>query len=1102
MCSHSRREEKSFRRGGGDGARRLFFLAVFWTVILCAIATPSTAQVTTGTIEGRVTDASGAVVPGARVTITNPAQGLARTAITGEDGGYAVPQLPPGTYEISVEKEGFQRAVLSDAKLQVAQRARIDIVLEVGALSQTVEVSGAVPLLQTDSSEVGQVIERRRVEELPLNGRQFLQLALLTPGVVENAPGTPGQQIAGTQGPQLTISGNRQDANNYTIDGTTALDFLYNTLAVSPSIDAIEEFKVESSLSSIQWGGQSGGYVNIITKSGSNSFHGSLFEYFRNDKFDAHNFFDDKTDAVPPFKQNQFGGTLGGPIVSDRTFFFGSYEGLRKRKTITALFTVPTLAMRQGDFSGLAPVIDPLTGLPFPGNIIPSSRFNNATQELLTLLPLPTNPTLLTRNLLGTPVESTDSDQFSIRIDHRFGDSDTFFGRYSFINHDGLFPFPMAQFVAAGTRLPGFGQFVTNRAYNISLVYTRVFSPATVMAVRFGYNRTTGGQLHERQGEDWGARTGIQGLTALPDEFGPPNITVTGLNPFGAPGGNVGRFDQTFEERANVSHTRGSHLLEFGGAFARDHFNPTNNSHRGSFTFNGFLTGNAVADFLLGIPFTAVGGQGDVRVTHFRDIGYSFYFSDTWRLRPNFTLVFGGRYEFRSPFKEKDGRQVTLAEDFSAVIVPGKTTDFLGGPWMNPGALTSLQAQIPVVGHEDAGFPRALTNSDHNNFAPRVGFAWTPFDNQKTVVRGGYGLFYNFKPGWLTLVSSLFVPFNSIDVGLNFLFLSPIETSLNTTFPIFVLFPFERDFRDAYVQQYSLGIQHSLTSDLMFEIRYTGNTATKLFTANFFNMPSVLGDQNTKAVPFLSPGSVFVGDGGRSNYNGLTVLAEKRMSKGLAFSGSWTWSRAIDTDSLMASTTSTNLDQSPDKSLERGLSTFHTKYRAVFNFVYELPFGPNRHWASDATGAVGKFLEGWQVSGITMFQAGLPFSVNVAADSCGTGAGNCRPHRIADGNLPSSQRTPDRWFDTSAFVVPTILEFGTAGRDILDGPGIINYDLSIAKNTNLAEALLLRFQADFFNAFNRPNFSFPQRIIDAPGFGQILSARDPRLIQFSLKLIF
>lgn len=1069
-------------------------------------------QLTTATINGRVTDSTGGAVAGVQLTITNQETQLKRTTTSDSLGAYSVPLLPPGTYSVAAEKEGFRRTVLSGITLQVAQVARLDVSIALGELMQTVEASAQALLLQTENIEVGQVIERHLVESLPLNGRQFLQLAQLTPGVVQNAGGTPAQNIAGTQGPQLAINGNRQDANNYTIDGGTALDFLYNTLSVSPSIDAIQEFKVQSSLSSIQWGGQGGGYLNIVTRSGTSRFHGSAWEFLRNDKLNAHNYFDNKSLPAPPYKQNQFGATFGGP-VGRKTFFFGSYEGLRIRQTLTGQFSVPTLAMRSGDFSAFvnnpaarqpAPK-DPKTGQLFPNNQIPQQRMDHAAQVLLGLLPQPTNanPLLLAGNFTGVPIKSVTSDQFSVRVDRQVGKQDSFFARFLFLDHRGLDPFPFQQFVSGGTNLPGFGEFVTNAARNLALGYTKVFSSVTVLDLHFGYNRTSGGQHEEAQPLDFGKLTGIQGLTNNADEFGPPVINIAGFNPFGGPSGDTGRFDETYEWSANLTHIHGRHSLQFGGDVSRLHFNPTSKGHRGMFTYTGFLTGNAFADYLLGVPFSATNAFGDSRVTHLRALGYSFYVEDKLRLGTRLVLELGTRYDYRSPFTEINGRRAGFSLNPLALVLPGSTGNFIGTPWMDLSELKDIQAHIPVVGTRDIGYPTSIIRPDRNNFAPRVGFAWTPFANQKTVVRGGYGIFYDFEPGWLTLVSVAQAPFNTSKSTLNTTLQAPMETSLtNAAAPTIGLTVFPTDFRTPYVQQASFGIQHSPLRDLLVELRYNWTKGTKLFTSDRFNFPTVLGNQNTKPIPFLAPTAIYITNGGFSTYNGMTLRAEKRMSHGFSVSGNWVWSRSIDNDSLLASTVSTNLAQSRNLKIEKGLSTFQTSHRLVAYYLYELPFGRGRKWGNSLSGVAQKIVEGWYVTGITTFQTGLPFSVSIAQDRCGGGIGNCRPNRIADGNLPASQRDPQHWFDTSAFVPQPLNTLGTSGRDILWGPGIDEFDVSFGKYTKISENQQIRFQTDFFNFANHPIFDFPQRVIDAGGFGQIFTARDPRLVQFSLKYSF
>jgi hypothetical protein len=1087
-------------------------------LLLAVFNIVASAQVTTATITGTVADQDGAVVPGTQITVSNELTGFSRTATTDGDGTYVVPQLPPGEYTVAAEKTGFSRAVLSNITLQVAQVARVNLVMTVGSTSQTVLVSTETPLVQTDNSEVGQVIEHRQVAGLPLNGRFFLQLALLTPGVVENAGGTPAQNLAGTQGPQLSISGNRQDANSYTIDGVSGQDFLYNTLAVSPVVDAIQEFKVQSSLSSVQWGGQGGGFVNIVTRSGTNRLHGSAWGYLRNDKLNSRNYFDDPNRPVPPYKQHQYGGTIGGPILKDRTFFFGSYEGLQIRQTLTGLFSVATLQMRQGDFSAYAanPALaaqvprDPLTGLPFPNNRIPQNRINNATRILMErLLPAPTdsNPNQLSNNFLGTPLRIVDSNQFSIRGDHRIGQSDSLFGRFLYLKRTGTEPFPQQQFVAGGTNLPGYGTHLNADAKSLALGYTKSLSPTTVTDFRFGYNQISGGTVAQALGEDYGALTGIQGLTTDPVEIGPPFINISGFNPFGPGGGNL-RNNKSYEFRSNTTLLRGRHSFDFGAGVLSHTFEPLTSGRRGSFTFNGFLTGNAFADFLLGIPQTASNTFGESTITRSKSKEFNLYIGDKVRISPRFTLDLGLRYDYKSPWKEVDGRMAILKLNPLQLVIPSSDGQFIGQDFLNSTTFASVNARIPIVGSEAAGYPEGLIEPDRNNFSPRIGFAWSPFKDRNIVVRGGYGLFYSFIPLWVPWLGSFSnrIPFVESRATQNFqpALRLPIETSLTAAAgaATYSFFSTHNEFRTPYIQQITLGTQYSPSNDWVFEVRWNFTKGTKLYTSEYFNFPAVQGSPLTRPFTALTAGSIFIGNQGFSTYHSGTFRGEKRFSNGFNVSGSYVWSRAIDNDSLMASTTTSNLRQRPAASDLRGLSSFHVSHRFVANYRFELPFGRGRRWLATADGLTGKLVEGWYITGITTMQTGLPFTVNIGQDRCGTGVANCRPNQIRDANLPRGERTVTRWFDTSAFVLQPVNTYGSAGRSTIYAPGIHTWDVSFGKETSLMEGHSLRLQIDLFNAFNSSQWGIPQRIIDAPGFGTIQRAGDPRLVQLSIKYSF
>jgi len=1073
----------------------------------------------TGSIAGTVTDSTGAEIADAAVTVTNAGTGFIRTVATDQSGLYTVPSLTPGTYSISVSHEGFTTKVTSGIVLQVAQRAGVDVSLDIGAVTQKIEVSGSAPLLETQSAAVGDVVETQRIEEMPLNGRQFLQLALLSADVV---PSAGGNSIGGgTQGPTLNINGGRQDLNHFVIDGVNATNSQSNSLAIAPTVDAIQEFKVETSLGAIDTGGSGTSTVNVVLKQGTNSYHGDAFEFLRNDKLDAHNYFDFPGTAVPPYKQNQFGGTFGGPVIHNNTFFFVSYEGLRIRQTQTFLFSVPQAAFRNGDFSlcaanpALCSVpIDPTTGHPFPNNIIPQTRINSASQILQKLYPLPNvgNSTLLAGNYLNESAAPTTSDNFTIRIDHRFNDKNTLFGHFMYLERSDLNP-SEAQSAGVGFYssavggLPGFGNTAQTTDRNFGIGYTRVFTPNLILQVTGGWNRPGAFNTEYDPGnltQAWGSILGIQGIPQGPTAFGPPAVSVSGFNSIGggAAGGNVA---EDRELQANATYTHGNHVFQFGTiqGWHLENLIDFNINTEASFQFSGNNTGNAYADFLLGVPFSASTEAGSAATYYFRAYEYGFYFADTWHITPRLVFEYGLRNDYQSSWKELNGRQATENLNPAEIVVPGTGSNIQGLAYLDPVYLPQIEKVVPVVTTQAAGYPRALINNDHKNFEPRIGFSWTPFADQKTVVRGGFGIYTGFKPFWEITAPETFAPFKDIIAVSNSTLKLPVQTVLSGAaggfFPLVP--PVAKNFPDAYSENWDLSIQHSITPNLVIDATYTGSATFHLENANYFNTPTTLGNLATAPYPQFSTGSVLINGNATANYNAGTLKLEKRFSHGVVATASFTESKALGTGTIPEQTVNTSLAQTSNRALEYSPTIFDVAHRFVASYVWELPFGTGRAFLSN--GIVGKLLD-WDFSGITTIQSGQPFTINLENNECGNFIpAACRPDQLVKNpNFSHGQGTVNEWFNTAAFAIQKTVRYGTAGFDGVRAPGITNFDMSLAKNMPIRENITLRFQFDAFDTFNNPHFGIPQRFADSPGFGEIFSAAAPRLLQAALKLSF
>ncbi len=1072
-------------------------------------------QSTTATIRGTVYDEAGTVISGATVTATNETTGITRSGVTDGNGLYLITKLPVGTYTLAVEKEGFRHLDLTGITLQVDQIAEIDPKLSVGNISESVTVTSQAPLVNVVTPELGEVIDNKRITELPLNGRQFLQLAQLTTGVTLSPGGGFGGQLAGVNGPRLTSNGGREDQNYFTLDGVSATDPFYGTLTLSPSIDAIQEFKVQQNLYSAESGRLAGAHINIVIKSGTNNFHGSVYEFLRNDVFDARNFFDLNK---PPFRQNQYGVAVGGPVLKNRTFFFGNFEGLRIRKGITVAGSVPTAAQRRGDLSSFAgPIIDPLTGQPFAGNIIPESRIDRGSAEILAFLALP-NSTAPGRNLISAPSLRNNTDQFLVRIDHKVNEKNSVYGRFSFSNTDLFQPFgPLTQFSATTVgSVPGFGIDLTSDARNLVVNWTRTFTPALVGEFKFGYNRVEGGQLHENSGNDFGQRNNIGNTAQTGPLSGFPRFQTGLFTDFGDTTTLIRRTTQDYLWGGDLSWTHGHHEIKFGAEARWFMLDPIlDPTSRGQFTYSGLFTRNNFADFLLGLPGTSRGRLGE-RITFHRNGGWAAYFQDNWHLTPRFTLNLGLRWEYVGSPSEKNNRLANFDPVTKRFILASEGGQ-VNTAQQIPGSQALLERFFSFVTSEEADLPRALYYRDLNNFAPRIGFAWDVNGNQKTVVRGGYGIFYNDATKNLLILQTSVPPFFQ-GIVVSGVGLTPAQASIHTVLnvtPGATPGTNARDlnFRDGYAQQWNLSVQQSLTGNMVVEARYAGAKGTKLYSNDFSFNFAAPGDPATALArlpfPQLAPATRLASIG-NSSYNALQMRLTQRLSHGFTFTTNYTFGKSIDDDSLGQSLESGQLNQDPtNRRLEHARSAFDVRHNFVANFTYNLPFR--------ADGGLKRIVEGWQLGGILSLQTGRPFHVNISGDRAGTGnASNQRPDVIGNPNLPESERTPERWFNTDAFVLQPRGKVGTLGRSTLEADGLRTFDFSVLKDTNITEKFKLQFRAEFFNIFNLVSFGYPNLTFVPQGginattgaknantnLGRIFNAQDPRIIQFGLKLLF
>ncbi len=787
-------------------------------------------QVTSSTVLGTVQDQSAAPIASANVTATNLRTGLSRSVVSDEDGDYIINLLPVGDYSIRVERSGFKIGERSPVVLQINGKARVDFVLQVGNVNEKVVVSSSQPVLDTDTSESGQIIESTRVTQLPLNGRQFIQLTLLTPGVVPEVKGTLSSPL-GLSGFSVNANGARYEDNVFLLDGVVIRDEIYNRLTVSPSVDAIEEFKVHTSNYSAEFGGHGGAQVNISTRSGTNAYHGVVYEFLRNEVLDARNFFDL---TKPHFRQNQFGAGLGGRIKRNSTFFFANYEGSRIFKGITITSALPTDAMRVGNFARMGPITDPTTSSPFPNDQIPVDRIVPFAQAYITKIPHATSSGL-GRNFAGFGNREVEMNQFTTRIDHSFSNSNQLFGRFIFSKVTDTEPFP-ATVDPSGNPLspPGFGQTTFQRSRNLAVGYTHIFSPAFLNEFRFGYSFLDMGQQSQNSSVDFVTQFGFQGTNPSPLGAGYPSIVIPGLSNLGDPTTQLFVGNNLFSFSDSVVRNFSKHSLKFGVGFNRSYvrtefvFNSA-----GQYKFLGVFTGNPFSDFLLGFPAVATALTGDP-LLHGRGYSLGAYVQDDWRVTPRLTLNLGLRYDVNTPFKERDNKLANFSPEIGGFVIVGSPGH------INPSGDFSRFPGVPFRTSQELGYPDALTNGDYNNFAPRVGFAYSPLST--IAVRGGFGIFYNTGLlGGRFGILGFNPPFTGLKLFLNFDPTTPIPAQVSLVTPaanvVLGQGP-QKNFPNAYLEEWNLSVEKQLGASFVVEASYIGSRGIKLDGTLFPNQPN------------------------------------------------------------------------------------------------------------------------------------------------------------------------------------------------------------------------------------------------------------------------
>ena len=1067
--------------------------------VLCFLALmPLFGQVDTGSVTGTVTDATGAVIAAARVVVSQEETGGQRQAVTNDSGFYSVQALRPGRYTVLVTKEGFRPARSTLIDVRVQDRIEQSFQLEIGATNSEITITASAPLLETDTSSLGQVIEEKTITDLPLNGRNFIQLATLGAGTL------PSTRTA--ERDNFVSNGARPIQNSYLLDGVENKNRIMgfdkgSAQIVQPVIDAIQEFKVQTSTFSAEFGQAAGGVVNVTMKSGTNKIHGSLFEFLRNARMDATPYFQPANGVKPSFIQNQFGATAGGPIRHDRTFFFGSWQSSREVNAAAQIGTVPTAATAVGNF-GSTKIYDPQTTRlnpagagyvrdQFPNNIVPLNRWDPVAVKLMALYPAPNLPGTV-RNFFYNPKERVYSDQYSGRVDHRLGDNDQLFGRLSWFKGINTLPSPLPA--------PANNYSIAEpSSQSLVVSETHTFQGARVNEFRFGYIYTLATQdlTVERLFDQYG----IKGALNEPKIKGLPVFAITGFNSLGSPGsGNlpiaatgsnnfpIEKWGRIFQFVDNYSFVRNRHTLKAGvDVQSVNMYVYATNQARPTIAFNGVYTqnpqnrtgnGNALADFMLG--YTSSSTVSSQQLFQISQKVFQGFFQDDWKVNDKLTFNLGIRYELSLPFTEAKDQQANF------VLDPGPCFGQL----------------VTVTGRGRCGVGPGLVYTNKKDFAPRVGLAYQVAP--KLVVRSGFGIFYgrdenvgitrrlpNNPPFTATtqFISDQINPGIILSTGFPAGAVDPkavVNPEVNS-FPFHSVAP--------YVVQWNLNVEREVAG-FVAQVGYTGSEAHKLYAVVNINQ-AYPGTGNVNARrPFTAySGIQSYGPYLNSNYHALLAKLERRFSKGVSLLTSYTYGHTIDGGPGGNDSNDPGPQDARNLRAQRGSSSFDVRQRFVVSGFWELPF-------SGGNKMVSALAHGWQLSGIAAAQTGQPFTVTQNTDPTSTGT-TARPNRITDGALPASARSVQRWFDTTAFLSPTCICFGNSGRNILRGPSSKNIDVGISRTFSIRERFRLQLRSEAFNLFNHPNFGLPASNLGAPGVGIIGSVINPeRQIQMAVKLSF
>jgi len=1051
-------------------------------ILLTLVSAGLFAQSTSGTLVGTVRDSTGAVIAGAKVRVTNAGTGAAVETKSNENGDYVAPNLPPAIYQIRVEHTGFRAVDISQITLLTSQTVRNDIRLEPGDLQQTVQVEATAPVVTSESSSIANNVDSRTVVTLPLNGRTLDRLILITAGNTSDSPSNP--KLAGS----LHWGG-----NFFTIDGTAFNDlgnggaaYSYQTaLSTTPSVDTIQEFKIETNNSKAENEGSAA--VSIITKSGTNDLHFTLFEFNRNREFAAKEFFATAL-PKPQFNRNEFGATAGGPVIKNKTFFFGSYEGLRQRTARTTTLNIGTAAMRAGDFSGLGVIRNPFdNNTPFPNNIIPANLQSPQAKTLSGFMPLPNQAGSLgasgpTANYVATVGNVIDVNRYTAKMDHHFNPRNT-------INVVLSYSKGSPYFVALGTP-PNYGNFGDGgyTTKSASLGYNRTFSPTILNEARYSYFNHASLRI--------GQNTEFDPTTIFPTLYKPlpigglPNVSIAGFQGVADSGGSPRAPQITQQFTDNLSIVKGAHTIKTGAdiAFGRVSTNPgAGGTAFGSFTFQNRYTGNAFADFVMGLPTNTARQTPNINNLLY-NTRYGFYVQDDWKISSKLTLNLGLRYTLQTQTQERDGSFANFDLGKGVYVIRTENGQL---PRL---AIPRLLAAYPYVESEKNGWGSNVILSDHNNFGPRFGFAYRPFDDNKTVIRGGFGVYYNIIPVYIgirqiSLTNSPFQLTETYEAGATpTLSLANPFPGAGTLSPNPSITAVNREVRNTSSMQYNFTVEREIVSNTALRVSYIGNKGTGVPWYNYNrNLPFRQAPGTIQSNrPFQPWADIITLDtNGNSITHQFQTEVVRRFSKGLFVQGNFTWNKTLDNVPIVGG------PQNPyNAAADRGNGESIRPLVSYISASYELPFFKTN-----------KLLGGWQLAGIGQFRSGTPFNVTYNVTQAGWLGGRAD---VVNSQLYPAEKSITGWFNPAAFAVPAPFTFGNSARNMLFGPGQTIIDFSVLKDFKFGEGHYVQFRAEAFNLPNTPSFGNPAANLSVPGsVGRITSTTVPaRAVQFGLKLVY